>query len=725
MKTSIPVNESERLAALQRYEILDTEPEQEFDDIALLASNICGTPIALISLVDENRQWFKSKVGAIESEIPRDIAFCAHGILQPDVFVVEDTLTDPRFANNPMVTGHSKIRFYAGSPLITPEGQALGVLSVSDRVPRQLEPKQTAALRALSRQVVAQIELRRNLKELQEAVIQRERAEAALSEFQALYHSLIEQLPAGIFRKNAEGRYVLVNSWFCNLRGKKAEELLGKTASELAASEVDVNEIKLMNAGANHHEEIMRTGKTIEVEEQYPDAGQGVRHVQVIKTPVFKSDGKLAGSQGVVLDVTQRKKTEAELNNERDLLGALLNGSEERIYFKDLESRFIRCSDALARGFNMKSGREMVGKHDSNFFSDEHASEAFADEQKIIRSGEPMIGKAEKETWPDGRVTWALTSKMPLRNAQGEIIGTFGISKDITPIKDAEAKLDQVHRQLLETSRQAGMAEVATSVLHNVGNVLNSVNVSSSLIAEKVRNSKVVNLSKIVALLQAHEKDFGTFFSENPKGKKLPGYLAELAEHLTQEQEDIFHEAGSLVENIVHIKEIVAMQQNYAKSSGIVELLKAADLVEDALRMNLGAMDRHNVKVLRDFAEVPPIVTDKHKVLQILVNLIRNAKYACDDSGRDDKQMILQVRNGDGRVKISVIDNGIGIPAENLALIFNHGFTTRKDGHGFGLHSGANAAKELGGQLLVLSEGTGRGAIFTLELPIQHPKSNS
>ena len=164
------------------------------------------------------------------------------------------------------------------------------------------------------------------------------------------------------------------------------------------------------------------------------------------------------------------------------------------------------------------------------------------------------------------------------------------------------------------------------------------------------------------------------------------------------------------------------MQQNYAKSSGIVELLKAADLVEDALRMNLGAMDRHNVKVLRDFAEVPPIVTDKHKVLQILVNLIRNAKYACDDSGRDDKQMILQVRNGDGRVKISVIDNGIGIPA---ALIFNHGFTTRKDGHGFGLHSGANAAKELGGQLLVLSEGTGRGAIFTLELPIQQPKSNS
>jgi C4-dicarboxylate-specific signal transduction histidine kinase len=269
------------------------------------------------------------------------------------------------------------------------------------------------------------------------------------------------------------------------------------------------------------------------------------------------------------------------------------------------------------------------------------------------------------------------------------------------------------------------MAEVATSVLHNVGNVLNSVNVSGSLIADKLRHSKVVNLAKIVALLQAHKADLGGFFSENPKGKQLTGYLAELTAHLTKEQVDILHEVGSLVENITHIKEIVSMQQNYARSSGVRESLKAADLVEDALRMNLGAMSRHNVKVERDFADVPLILTEKHKVLQILVNLIRNAKYACDDSGRDDKQISLQVRNGDGRVKISVIDNGVGIPAENLARIFNHGFTTRKDGHGFGLHSGALAAKELGGNLVVFSEGTGQGAAFTLELPAQPPKSHS
>jgi signal transduction histidine kinase len=220
-------------------------------------------------------------------------------------------------------------------------------------------------------------------------------------------------------------------------------------------------------------------------------------------------------------------------------------------------------------------------------------------------------------------------------------------------------------------------------------------------------------------MLQGHEKDFAAFFNENPKGKQLPAYLAELAGHLTQEQEDVLHEVGSLVENVIHIKEIVAMQQNFAKFSGVLELLKPSDMIEDALRMNLAAMGRHNAEVQRDFVEVPPVLTDKHKVLQILVNLIRNAQHACDDLGRDDQQISLRIRNGDGRVKISVIDNGIGIPADNLTRIFNHGFTTRKDGHGFGLHGGANAAKELGGNLIVSSEGTGRGATFTLELPIQ------
>lgn len=580
-----------------------------------------------------------------------------------------------------------------------------------------------ASLEALNANIEYKVTER--TKELTREIAERRKAEESLLESQALYHSLVEQMPGGIFRKDLAGRFVFVNAWFCNLRGATPEKFIGKTTQDLAATEGNPHLLPLLHAGTNHHAEIVRTGWSMEVEEQYPGPDGSIRYFHVIKSPVFGADGTVAGSQGIVMDVTERKKAETALSYERDLLRALMDTSAERIYFKDLDSRFIRCSNAMTKTFNLRNMNELMGKRDSDFFGHEHASAALQDEQEIIRTGEPLIGKTEREVWPDGRVTWALSNKMPYRNVGGEIIGTFGISKDITPIKEAEEKLAQVHKQLLESSRQAGMAEVATSVLHNVGNVLNSVNVSSSLISEKVKNSKVANLAKVVDLLQANAPNIGRFFSDDPKGKQLPGYLASLTAHLAQEQEEILREAGSLVNNIVHIKEIVAMQQSYAKSSGVLESLQVAELVDDALRMNAGAMTRHNVKVVRDFADQPPILTEKHKVLQILVNLIRNAKYACDDSGKDDKLIRLRVRNGDGRIKISVIDNGIGIPAENLTRIFNHGFTTRKEGHGFGLHSGAIAAKELGGTLAAFSAGIGHGATFTLELPAKPTKTNN
>ena len=161
------------------------------------------------------------------------------------------------------------------------------------------------------------------------------------------------------------------------------------------------------------------------------------------------------------------------------------------------------------------------------------------------------------------------------------------------------------------------------------------------------------------------------------------------------------------------------MQQDYARFSGVIETLNVEELVEDALRLNSGALDRYGIKLVREYSEMQPVAVDKHKALQILVNLISNAKHAFDDSRRNEKQITLRIANASDRVRISVIDNGIGIPAENLIRIFNHGFTTKKDGHGFGLHSGALTAKELGGTLTAFSDGTGRGSEFTLEIPLQ------
>ena len=173
----IPINEAARLAALQKYAILDSEPEQAFDDLTLLASYVCETPVALISLVDEDRQWFKSRVGVSITETSRDIAFCASAIMQPDVFVVPDTLLDERFRNNPLVTSEPHIRFYAGAPLINEEGYALGTLCVIDQKPRNIRPDQKEALRALSRLVLSQLEFRRNLMLLKEALSDRSKEE--------------------------------------------------------------------------------------------------------------------------------------------------------------------------------------------------------------------------------------------------------------------------------------------------------------------------------------------------------------------------------------------------------------------------------------------------------------------------------------------------------------------------------------------------------------------
>jgi len=177
MEGPMPINEAARIAALQKYAILDSEPEQGFDDLTLLASHICRTPIALISLVDENRQWFKSKIGLSLSETSRDVAFCSTAILQTDVFVIPDTLQDERFRNNPLVVSEPSIRFYAGAPLITEEGYALGTLCVIDRTPRELSSDQKEVLKALSRLVLAQLEFRRNLTLLKEALNDRTKEE--------------------------------------------------------------------------------------------------------------------------------------------------------------------------------------------------------------------------------------------------------------------------------------------------------------------------------------------------------------------------------------------------------------------------------------------------------------------------------------------------------------------------------------------------------------------
>ncbi len=403
---------------------------------------------------------------------------------------------------------------------------------------------------------------------------------------------------------------------------------------------------------------------------------------------------------------------------DRVLVDAFLEKVHDFVYFKDRQSRYIALSRSLVRCLRCTSPIEVIGRTNFDFFTAEHAQESFDDEQTIIRTGVPIIDKFEKKIWPEGHSMWLRMTKLPLRDDTGDIIGTFGISRDVTTSLQLERELRAAQQNLVEASRIAGMAEVATGVLHNVGNVLSSLNVSATMIGTGLRASKADRLTKICALLHEHRDQLGEFLTQDPKGRKLPEFIASLASHTVAERDRLLGEIASLQQNINHIKEIVSMQQAYATTVGCAEPLAPEMLIEDALRMNTGSLSRHDVRVVREIQFAPTVFGEKGKILQILVNLIRNAKYACDEGPSGDKLITLQIApTVDGRVQFAVRDNGIGIPAENLTRIFAHGFTTRKHGHGFGLHSSANAAREMHGTLTAHSDGPGLGATFTLELP--------
>ncbi|SCZ20602.1 Signal transduction histidine kinase [Pseudomonas sp. NFACC48-1] len=298
------------------------------------------------------------------------------------------------------------------------------------------------------------------------------------------------------------------------------------------------------------------------------------------------------------------------------------------------------------------------------------------------------------------------------------------IAKPFSPLElkarvRAALRMGQVQTELNAKSRQAGMAEIATTVLHNVGNVLNSVNVSAELVSSQMRTSKAQGLGKVAQLLSEHVHDLSDFLTRDHKGKMLPDYLLRLAKVVTEEQQGIIEELGQLTKGIDHIKTIVAAQQSYAVAVSIVETVPVAELIDDALRMSAGLLARQEVTMVKNIADLPLLALDRHRVLLILVNLIGNAKQALDGVIDRSPCVTFSVSLVDGAVlRITVADNGNGIAPEHLKRIFTHGFTTRKDGHGFGLHSCALAAQEMGGSLTVHSDGVGQGATFTLDIPL-------
>ncbi|MBQ0759011.1 MAG: response regulator [Zhongshania sp.] len=279
----------------------------------------------------------------------------------------------------------------------------------------------------------------------------------------------------------------------------------------------------------------------------------------------------------------------------------------------------------------------------------------------------------------------------------------------------------KISRDLLEASRLIGKTEATTEVLHDVGNVLNSVNVSTKVTTDIVARTNFSGLSKAVAMLRDNEKNLDNYVTNDPKGKLILGYLEDLSQDFINNKSHLNSELDGLQDTIDHMKKIVELQQDYSKTSSLPEIININEIIDISLRINDDALGRHGVKVIRELTDTPAILIDKHKTVQILVNLIVNAKQACDRVNRHDKQLVIATLNTTGGIIVKVSDNGGGINAENMTKLFNHGFTTRKEGHGFGLHSCATSSKQLGGTLTASSDGAEKGATFELELPLAPP----
>jgi signal transduction histidine kinase len=264
------------------------------------------------------------------------------------------------------------------------------------------------------------------------------------------------------------------------------------------------------------------------------------------------------------------------------------------------------------------------------------------------------------------------------------------------------------------------MAEVATDVLHNVSNTLNSVLVGSEVLVRSIEGMRLDGVAQAAALLEQHAGGLGLYLEEDEQGKHLPAYLKALGRSLVEGREAARREIGRLRENLDAIRCIVISQQAHAGARHIVETFAPREAADEAIDLHAQALERKGVEVTREYAAMPPIVCDRHRLLQILGNLVKNAAEAFPDDAPRPRRLIVRVAPADGeRVRIEVEDTGEGIAPEHLERLFSHGFTTRPGGHGFGLHGAANIAQQLGGSLTARSDGRGRGATFLLDLPLR------
>lgn len=442
------------------------------------------------------------------------------------------------------------------------------------------------------------------------------------------------------------------------------------------------------------------------------------------------------------------------------LLQNVLDTIPQFVFWKDRDSVYLGCNQRFADAAGLESPDDIVGLTDFDLpWEDGEANFYRQCDARIIENGEAEFGIIETQLNADGTTKWIETNKAPLFDDNKQVVGILGSFHDISTLKLAEeslqksnevlekrvaertkkleaasklireeldekqaalAKLRELQAQLVEASRFAGMAEVATDVVHNIGNVLNSVNVSVGVIQKHFDKSSFDNLSKISTVIADHENNFAEFVQHDARGQKIPAYIRTLTKALKVERQQLEDEFQTISECVEHVKQIVSAQEEFAVRTNLTQKLTLKQVVSAAASSCKAILGIHKLEIQ---SEVPDkeitFRSDQHKVLQIMINLIKNSVDSVVDSEIENPSIVVRGSVNENCVEISVSDNGKGISTQDLHHIFAHGFSTKENGNGFGLHASANTAIELGGTVKGESEGPDRGANFTLSLPLE------
>ena len=651
--------------------------------------------MASIAVIGCSEAWCTATSELPAAAVPRTNVFAEDTLRALEVFEAPDTS---------LVIGTLAIRSYAGCALRTAGGDTLGILAVYGTSARFLSQEQRSSLLLLAQQAVARVELSSRLTELA-LLCDAPPPAPFLHPDGVSAEALLESAPVAIYHTDAAGNMIYSNPEYRRIFGLEIGH-----SPDAWAKRVHPGDRERME---REWADFCRRPRPIRFDGYRTQSEDGaVRH---FAEQVVAADG-VPGWVGTITDFTDLVAARDHLRKAETMFSNTFDQAPIGIVHADRRGRLLRCNQSFWKMLGFEPG-DLTDKTIGDVTHGDDVARVSAELKRLWNGDIHAVDLEKRYIRKDGSFLWVRMTTALVREGGSQPEYSVEFLRDISARKESAEELERVHKLLMTASRQAGMAEVATNVLHNVGNILNSVNISASLVTERVKQSKAPGVSRLAALLHEKGSAVGEFIAHDERGQRIPEYLSSLGEQLMNDQKMALEELASLRDNLEHIKDTVAMQQSYAKLCGVTETIAVVDLVEDSLRLNAGAFVRHGVTLRREFSEVPPITVDKHKVLQILVNLVRNAKYACDESGRSDKLLTLRVEKAPAGVRICVIDNGVGIPAENMSRLFTHGFTTRASGHGFGLHSGALAAQELGGSLRVESDGPGCGATFILELP--------